>query len=148
MIFLKRYITCEGRYKVVCIYDFVLLSHLQHHRVINMPFYLSQTLQNMPHYAKNSIHPLSYLTNHGLIKLLVQIILAQNNLTWEQFVGVAVHHAPIVAHIGDREVKQSSLDSTGGRDEELEEGEYGQEENSEGEAVTENPMEEMVGAIE
>ena len=104
--FLKRYITCEGRYKVVYIYNFVLLSHLFHHRLINMPFYLSQTLQNMVHYdAKMSRHPLSSLTNHGMIKLLVQRRLAQNNLTWEQFVGAAVHRAPVVAHIGDREVE-------------------------------------------
>ena len=34
-----------------------------------------------------------------------------------------MHHAPIVAHIGDREVEQSSSDLAGGRDEELEEGE-------------------------
>ena len=34
--FLKRYITCEARYKVIYIYDFVLLSHLHHHILINM----------------------------------------------------------------------------------------------------------------
>ena len=81
--FLKRYITCEGRYKVVYIYDFILLSHLFHHRLINMTFYLSQTIQNMVYYDNISRHPLSSLTNHGLIKLLVQRCLTQNNLTWE-----------------------------------------------------------------
>ena len=68
--FLKRYFTCEGRYKVVYIYDFVLLPHLRHHRLSNMPFYLSQTLQNMGHYAKKYKKALSSLTNHELIKLL------------------------------------------------------------------------------
>ena len=43
VIFLKRYIACEGRYRVVYIYDFVLLSHLRHGRLINMSFYLSHT---------------------------------------------------------------------------------------------------------
>ena len=128
-IFLKRYITCEGIYKVVYIYEFFLLSHLQHHILINMPFYLSQTLQNMAHYSKNSRCPLSSLTNHELIKLLVQRCLAQNNLTWEQFVWVGVHHAHGVAHIGDREVEQSSSDLAGGRNEELEEGQDEKEEN-------------------
>ena len=129
-IFLKRYITCEGRYRVIYIYHFVLLSHLHHGRLINMSFYLSHTLQNMAHYIRNSRHPLSSITNHGLIKLLVQRYLAWNNLTWEQFVGVEVHQEPAVAHSGDREVEQSSSYSVGGRDEELEEGEYEQEENS------------------
>ena len=90
-IFLKRCITYEGRYKVVYIYDFFLTSHLRHHRLINMPFFLSQNLQNMAHYAKTSRHPLSSLTNNGFIKLLVQRCLAHNNLTWEQFVGVGLH---------------------------------------------------------
>ena len=82
VIFLKRYITYEERYKVFYIYDFVLLSHLRHHRIINMSFFLSQNLKNMAHYAKASRHPLSSLINHWLIKLLIQRCLSQNNLTW------------------------------------------------------------------
>ena len=113
-----------------------------------MSFYLSHTLQNMAHYIRNARHPLSSITNHGLIKLLVQRYLAQNNLTWEQFVGAGVHQAPAVAHNRDREVEQSSSDSAGRRDEELEEDEDEQEENSGAAAATDNPMEEMVGAIE
>ena len=58
-----------------------------------------------------------------------------------------MHHAPVVAHIGDREVEHNSSGSAGGRDEELEEGEDEQEENSGGVAVADSPMEEMVGAI-
>ena len=53
-------------------------------------------------------------------------------LTWEQFVGFVVHQAPGVAHIGDREVEQSSSDSARGRDEKFEEGEDEQEENLRG----------------
>ena len=71
----------------------------------------------MAHYANISRHPLSSLINHGLIKLLVQRRLAQNNLTWEQFLGVLVHQEPVVAHIGGREVEQRSSDSARGRDE-------------------------------
>ena len=111
-----------------------------------MPFYLSHTLENMVHYVRKSRHPLSSITNHGLIKLLVQIYLTWNKLTWEQFVGAVVHQEPVVAHIGDREVEHISSGSAGGRDEELEEGEDEQEENSRGAATEENPMDEMVGA--
>ena len=59
----------------------------------------------MAHYAKISRHPLSSLTNRGLIKLLVQRRLAHNNLTWEQFIGATVHQEPAVAHIADRGVE-------------------------------------------
>ena len=108
----------RGDTKDVCIYEFVLLSNLRLHKFINMPFFLSQTLQNMAHYANTSRHPLSSLTNHGLIKLLVLICLAHNNLTWEQFVGVAVHQEPAVACIRGRRVKQSASYLVAGRDEE------------------------------
>ena len=70
-----------------------------------MPFFLLRTLQNMAHYVKTSRNPLSFVTNHGLIKILVQRSLARHNLTWEQFfVGFGVHWEPTVGHIGRREV--------------------------------------------
>ena len=59
-----------------------------------------------------------------------------------------MHRAHVVACIRDREAKQSSSDSARGRNEGLEEGEDEQEENSGGAAEADNPMEEMVGAIE
>ena len=59
----------------------------------------------MMHYVMNYIHPLSSIRNHGLIKLLVQRYLSQNNLTWEHFVGVGVHWEPAVVDIGDRVVE-------------------------------------------
>ena len=96
------------------------------------------------HYVTNCRHPLSSIRNHGLIKLLVQRYLSQNNLTWEHFVGVGVHQEPAIAHIGDRVVEQSYLGSARGRDEELEEGEDEQEENLGGVVAVQNPMEEMV----
>ena len=102
----------------------------------------------MAHYAKTSRHPLSSLTNHGLIKFLVKRLLAQNNLTWEQFVGVAVHQAPALAHIRGRIFEQRSLDSTWRTDEELKEVEYEQEEYSEGGAVEDIPMEGIIGVVE
>ena len=56
---------------VVYIYVFILLFHLRHGRLLNIPFYLLRTLQNMAHYVKTSRHPLTSVTNDGLIKLLV-----------------------------------------------------------------------------
>ena len=86
-VFLNKDITCEGRYRIVYISDFILLSHLHHNRLLNMPFYLLRYLQSMAQYVKSSQNTVSSLTNHGLIKLLVLRALAHQNLTWEQFVS-------------------------------------------------------------
>ena len=98
-------------------------------------------------YGKTSRHPLSSVTNHGLIKLLVQIYLARHNLIWEKFLAIVrVHWAPAIGHIGDREVKWSSSGLAGGRGEELEEGVDDQEEDSGEDVETTNPIEDMVQA--
>ena len=49
-IFLKKYVTYEGRYHVIYAYYFVFLSHLRHGILINIPYYLMKTLENMAHY--------------------------------------------------------------------------------------------------
>ena len=64
VVFLKRYITCEGIFRVVSICYFVLLSHLHHGRLINMPFYLSNILQNMAHYVRS-------LDTHSLLSQIM-----------------------------------------------------------------------------
>jgi hypothetical protein len=69
--FVKRYITCEGRYQVVYFSDFVLLSHLRHQKLINIPYYLLHCLHNMAHFVKKSKHPMNCLSNHRLIGLLI-----------------------------------------------------------------------------
>jgi hypothetical protein len=50
--FIKHYLTCKGRYQVVYQSDFVLLSHLRHVRLVNIPYYLLGCIKNMPHYCK------------------------------------------------------------------------------------------------
>jgi hypothetical protein len=55
VVFLKKYIICEGRYKIVYTYDLIfLLSHLRHGSLINMPYYLLEYLHNMAHYVRQS----------------------------------------------------------------------------------------------
>ena len=46
-IFLKKYITCEGRYQMVYHSEFPLLSHLRHRALLNIPFYLVNDLHHM-----------------------------------------------------------------------------------------------------
>jgi hypothetical protein len=87
VVFLKKYITCEGRYKVVYTYDFVLLSHLRHGSLINMPYYLLESLHNMAHYVRQSCFPQGSVTHHCLIKLIVLRALELQNQTWAQFIA-------------------------------------------------------------
>jgi len=69
--FVKQYFTCEGRYQVVYQHDFVLLNHLRHGRLINMPYYLLGCLKNMAHYTVNAKHQLLSLKHHRLVQLLI-----------------------------------------------------------------------------
>jgi hypothetical protein len=87
VVFLKKYITCEGRYKIVYTYDFVLLSHLRHGSLINMPYYLLESLHNMAHYVRQSCFPQGSVTHHCLIKLIVLRALELQNQTWAQFIA-------------------------------------------------------------
>ena len=119
VVFLNKNITCEGRYQIVYIFEFILLSHLCHGRLLNIPFYILRSLQIMAQYVKASRHPVSSLTNHGLIKLLVLRALAHQNLTWEQFFPRArVDREPVleIEGIGEESDEPISSGSTGGRD--------------------------------
>jgi hypothetical protein len=78
--FFKHYLTCEGRYQVVYHHDFVLLSHLRHNRLVNIPYYLLGCLKNMSHYCKKAKNPALSLTHHRLIQLLIQRGFPQQNL--------------------------------------------------------------------
>jgi len=81
--FFKQYFTCEGRYQVVYQHDFVLLNHLRHGRLINMPYYLLSCLKNMAHYTVNAKHQLLSLMHHRLAQLLINR-------------GFALNHPPLL----------------------------------------------------
>ena len=88
-IFLKKYITCEGRYQTVYHSEFPLLSHLCHKVLLNIPYYLLNDLHHMAVFFQATKHPLTSLIHHGLIKLIIVRTLAQHNLTWDQFTSQA-----------------------------------------------------------
>lgn len=69
--FVKKYSTCEGCYQVVYQHKFVLLNHLRHGRLINMPYYLLGFLKNMAHYTVNGKHQLLSLKHHRLVQILI-----------------------------------------------------------------------------
>ena len=69
--FIKRYISCEGRYQVAFHSDFVLLAHLRHQKRINLPYFLLQTLHAMEKYTRVSKNKDACVSNHRLIGLLI-----------------------------------------------------------------------------
>jgi hypothetical protein len=77
--FIKHYLTCEGRYQVVYQHEFLLLSHLQHNRRVNIPYYLLGCLKNMEHYYRKAKDPTLSLTHHRLVQLLIQRGFSQQN---------------------------------------------------------------------
>jgi hypothetical protein len=77
--FVKHYLTCEGRYQVVYQSVFILLSHLQHARLVNIPYYLLVCLRNMSHYCKQAKNHTLSLTHHHLVQLLIQNGFTQQN---------------------------------------------------------------------
>ena len=84
-VFLKKYITCEGRYQVVYHYEFPLLSHLHHRALLNIPYYFLKELHHMAWFVQATKHPLTSLTHHVLIKIIILRTIAQHNITWGQF---------------------------------------------------------------
>ena len=76
VVFLKKYITCEGRYQTVYNSKLPLLSHLYHRILLNIPYYLLNDLHHMVMFVQAVKHPLTSLTHHGLIKLIILRTLA------------------------------------------------------------------------
>ena len=93
-IFLKKYITHEGRYQTVYNSELPLLSHLCHRILLNIPYYLLNDLHHMAWFVQAAKHPLTSLTHHGLIKLIILRNLSQHNITLEQFTAQAQEPAP------------------------------------------------------
>ena len=54
VVFLKKYITCEGRYETVYFSEFPLLSHLRHRALLNIPFYLFKDLHHMAGFVRST----------------------------------------------------------------------------------------------
>ena len=99
VVFFKKYIMCEGRYQTMYFSELLLLSHLHHRDLLNVPFYLFKDLHLMVGFVRSSQHPYSSLTHHGLIKLLILRALAQRNQTWEQFTSQPqINQGPVLLH--------------------------------------------------
>ena len=72
----------------------------------------------MAHYVRTSRNPLTFVTNHGIIKFLVLRALSHGNKTWEQFiVGAGVNQGPTVeVRVIEEGDDKKHSESVGGRD--------------------------------
>lgn len=85
-LFVQKYITCMGRFTIVFQNHFMILSHLRHRQLLDIPYFLWESLKLVDQFVHRSKHPHACVTNHGLIKLLVIRALEQRNRTWLEFI--------------------------------------------------------------
>jgi hypothetical protein len=80
---LRKFVTCEGCYKLVFLYHIRLLMNFIGFR-LNMPFYLLRSLYKMAkRYKRQSLN--SSLFHHGLIRLLLVHHLKLQGDDWDTF---------------------------------------------------------------
>lgn len=68
---IKKYLICEGRQQLLYGYHFQLLVHLRHRRYVNVPYFLLKLLELMCNKVQQSQKPITSITHHRLLKLLV-----------------------------------------------------------------------------
>lgn len=85
-LYLIKYITWEGREKIVFNYHFPLLNHLQNLQLINLPYFLLGKIRHMVAVVKTTVHLETCVTNHGLIKLIVLDSLSWQCKNWQEFI--------------------------------------------------------------
>jgi hypothetical protein len=97
LIFITKFITCEGRYSTFKSCHFRLLAHFQFNKPLNFPFYFLKILEKISSQVrKNVTNPHNNLFHHGLIKLLVLAELEKQGKTWDAFIyQFANHHLTI-----------------------------------------------------
>lgn len=81
---IQKYLACEGRYTVLYHYHFKLLIHLCDQQLINIPYFLYETLKQMASHVRRTKHPSSSVSHHGLIKLLALHSLEKHGCRWHE----------------------------------------------------------------
>ena len=80
---IKKHLTCEGRHQLKYNCHFLLLIHLRHCRYVNIPYFLLWSLERTCAKVQSSQTPVTSITHHGLVKLLVCDALAIVGRAWQ-----------------------------------------------------------------
>ena len=82
---ISRYISCDGRYSNVQIYHLRILMALKGLK-LNFPYFLLHSLHKMAITVQRTTGNQDHiLFHHGLIKIMVQYLLATVRRTWDEF---------------------------------------------------------------
>jgi hypothetical protein len=79
---IQMYITCDGRYEVVWPRHLKFLATLKHRLVINFPFFINSMLHEVVARNQKAKDPVTIISHHGLVKIIVNRALIQNKITW------------------------------------------------------------------
>ena len=81
----QKYVTCEGRFSLLFLYHIGILQHLNQEKLMDMLYYLLQSLKKMSTQVKKNKNKERSMYHHGLIKMLVEYELNQKGQSWNIF---------------------------------------------------------------
>jgi hypothetical protein len=82
----QYYITCDGRYDVIRPHHLKLLAALKQRLVLDLPFFLHTILHEVSLRKQKSKDPVTVISHHRLVKLIVDKALSETQLTWENLI--------------------------------------------------------------
>jgi hypothetical protein len=83
---LEMYITYEGHYDKVYLYQMCFLCDIVGYKIMNLFYFLYKSLLKMSIKMQSHLNfPPHYVYHQGLIKILVQYMLSQEKHTWDHF---------------------------------------------------------------
>ena len=86
LIFIKGFITCEGRYNLFIIYHFRILMVFMDYE-LNMYAFLLKILSKMAHFYQRKSHSSERnVFQHDLVKIMIKFQLEHNGDSWEKIV--------------------------------------------------------------
>jgi len=90
---IRKYFTCEGRFDRIHSHHIILLMHFIGRRLLNLPFFLHQSLREMADNIQTETNqPKKKLSHVSLIKLIIFEELRQLGNNWDLFLFIAGIH--------------------------------------------------------
>jgi len=85
-----QYFSCEGRYARLFSYHVRLLMHFTRVRMMNIPYFIHRNIERMVTFVQKKTSPVQQyrsIYHFALIKILVSHQLAEQGITWEDFIS-------------------------------------------------------------
>lgn len=86
LLIIQKFITCEGRFRSMYMYQTHLLMNFLENQTLNLPYFLLNSLKKVSTTVQKNLGDVeSHLYHHGLVKILIEKQLKEKKDTWEQF---------------------------------------------------------------